>query len=532
MHLKTTIKRALSILPRSPVQLRLSEKLRILQAGAGKLPIMGREDGAPRILIIGMRGDIYSNLVESFLAIALNLRGAHCQILTCDAALSACNAFRVSQGYIPPCESCVTTSDNIYGSLGLRRLRIGRFLKDVPARNLLPQRILSDFNYSGINIGAITHSAYLSFLLSGTPAETDQNIDLFARMLRSAGSLADASSALFSEARPDIVLSSHGFYLNWGVLTAAANQAGIPVYIWGRGYRLDTLVLTQGRHWQDVLREESDECWLSGDFNTQKQEQILRYLRSRSVGSNDFIQYNPKPLSGDLEVAKRLGLDLGRPVISMFPNIAWDASGLEHNTIFNGMNDWLVQTVQWFGAHQEVQLVIRAHPAEVRLPVRTRDGVVSTLQMAFGDQLPSNVTIVAPNSPIDSYALARLSAAALVFSSKLGMELPALGIPVVVAGRPFYKSRGFTVDPPDKDAYFVTLGVAARKELKADQVLRAQRYAHYFFFRRYVPFDLVDVNSPDKLRIRELAELLPGRNRSLDWLCSQLLSKQDILREA
>jgi hypothetical protein len=86
------------------------------------------------------------------------------------------------------------------------------------------------------------------------------------------------------------------------------------------------------------------------------------------------------------------------------------------------MLDWLVETIRYFSQRSDLQLVIRVHPAEVQNPMKSRQTVVEELARLV-PQLPSNVFVIPPTASANSYSLARASNAAIIYGTKMGVEL-------------------------------------------------------------------------------------------------------------
>ena len=58
--------------------------------------------------------------------------------------------------------------------------------------------------------------------------------------------------------------------------------------------------------------------------------------------------------------------------------------------------------------------------------------------------------------PTSSYVFMDEADLGLVYTSTVGLELAARGVPVVVAAATHYRGRGFTVDPVNPDEYWAT----------------------------------------------------------------------------
>src|SRR6185503_197433 len=68
--------------------------------------------------------------------------------------------------------------------------------------------------------------------------------------------------------------------------------------------------------------------------------------------------------------------------------------------------------------------------------------------------LPKNVIIVPPESRQSTYALMSLCNAAIIYGTKMGVELSSVGLPVVVAGEAWIRNKGLTHDATTPEEYF------------------------------------------------------------------------------
>ena len=171
----------------------------------------------------------------------------------------------------------------------------------------------------------------------------------------------------------------------------------------------------------------------------------------------------------------------------MLTNVIWDAQLHYPGNAFPTMLDWIVTTVEYMKSRPDLQLVIRVHPAEVTGALPSRQRVVDELQRRF-PTLPANIIVIPPDRPASSYVIAAQSNVALIYASRMGVELAALGLPVIVAGEAWVRNKGITSDARDRAHYLELLAqlpLAAR--LSEEQAARARKYAFHFFFRRMIP---------------------------------------------
>jgi hypothetical protein len=118
---------------------------------------------------------------------------------------------------------------------------------------------------------------------------------------------------------------------------------------------------------------------------------------------------------------------------------------------------------------------------------------------------------------------------AIIYGTKMGVELTSVGIPVIVAGEAWIRGKGLTEDASSPDEYFRIL---ARLPFPATvdngQLARARRYAYHFFFNRMIPLPFIEPKAGYpiyRLKLEALQHLLPGRSQGLDTICDGILGK-------
>jgi hypothetical protein len=192
------------------------------------------------------------------------------------------------------------------------------------------------------------------------------------------------------------------------------------------------------------------------------------------------------------------------------------------------MLEWLVQTCEYFARRPELQLLIRVHPAEISGFPPSRQPILGELRKRM-PALPPNIIVVPPESGLSTYGLMSLCNAAIIYGTKMGVELTSVGLPVIVAGEAWIRNKGLTLDASTPDEYFRLLDklpFAAR--LGPEQLARARRYAYHFFFNRMIPLPFIEPKAGYpiyRLRLEKLEELLPGRSAGLDTICDGILTR-------
>ena len=115
---------------------------------------------------------------------------------------------------------------------------------------------------------------------------------------------------------------------------------------------------------------------------------------------------------------------------------------------------------------------------------------------------------------MSTYALMSLCNAAIIYGTKMGVELTSVGLPVIVAGEAWIRNKGLTHDASTPEEYFRILEQLPFPErLAAPQLARARRYAYHFFFNRMIPLPFIQPKAGYpiyRLKLDTPQALLPG----------------------
>lgn len=490
------------------------------------------DDGRPRAMVFAIRYHYIGTAVEVVLAHALRLRGFRTEVLLCDQVMPACDHRDIDRDTPEACRDCARRSRALFEAAGLPVRFLSEFIGPDRRAALesrvaaIPDDLLTDAEYRGVDVGKIALASTLRYFLRGR-LETPDHFAQFRKFRVTAMMMAEIGQGVMDARRPSAVAVSHGIYVTWGVLADVARRNGARVTVWGYGYRRNSILVSQGETYHRDLLTEPHSHWRDRPFPDSERETVERYLQSRVNGGLDWIHYAPNPEVDREAVRSALNLDPERPAVGLFTNLCWDAAVLFRGAAFPDMYAWLVETVRWALARPELQLVIRCHPAEVRRRSETREKAADVIRAAFPD-LPDRIKIVPPESDLSTYTLSELMDLCLVYSSKVGLEFAARGLSVVTAGEAFYREKGFTDDPPDPAAYFERLNRANRRERisEAKRTL-CLRYAHHYFFRRHVTVNYFDDHGMGKevtgFGMAHFGKLAPGRDPDLDRLCDGML---------
>jgi hypothetical protein len=487
-----------------------------------------------------VQGNQQHNAVESLLAYALSLNGVPSRIFLCDEVLTACEwktalSFPGQQfsekAFRNHCNRCEWGGHAMFNAFRLPVTPLSAFsfpgaLQQAQRHiNSLSRQEIFDLTYKKIHLGPIIKSSVVRFFLTPFLPENPQGDQLIRSYAASAVLMVDILEQVLNQLQPRSILTSHGIYISWGIITEMAKQRGIPVSVFWLGKRKATLNLDQGDPWSKSLTAESNANWENLSLSPAQRQRVEQFLLGRLQSQEDRLTYYKSPTNDSADIARQLDLDPAKPTLGLFPNVLWDSEVYYRNIAFPDMVTWIWDTINFFSQHKEFQLVIRVHPGESTLPNLLQHQVHDAIQRRFR-VLPANVRIVPPESRIDSYALTSFIAAGAVHATQFGLELAVRGKPVIVTGSAPFRGKGFSHDINSSEQYRLLLAsLGSLPPLTPVQQERAWKYAYHLFFRHQVPFKFLEPgpqNTIANIRLNNLQDLAPGSDRALDTIVAAI----------
>ena len=502
--------------------------------------------GGPRVLMATSIGSYaHASSLESALAAALTFRGAEVHALICDGALTACAECEAS--FYPNldrfvrhgpsgdlCRDCAWPSERVYRQLGVTVHRYSDWLtaedraEASHTARTLPFEQIASYTRDGLVIGEHAHAGALRFFATGSLADEPHADAVLRRYLEAAILTAVASRRLLRRIGFASAVFTHGIYVPWGILGEVARREQVHVCTWNVAYRKRRFIFSHDDTYHHTLLDEPREHWEDRPLSAGHERELMKYLASRREGLFDWIVFHRSSTDDAQALASRVGLDRTRPVIGLLTNVSWDAQLHYPANAFPSMLEWLVQTCEYFATRPDLQLLIRVHPAEISGFPPSRQPILRELAARI-PRLASNIIVVPPESPMSTYGLMGLCNAAIIYGTKMGVELTSVGLPVVVAGEAWIRNKGITHDARTPDEYFQILGRLPFADRLSPALLdRARRYAYHFFFNRMIPLPFIEPNAGYplfRLKLDRLQQLLPGESAGLDTICAGVLSR-------
>jgi hypothetical protein len=496
----------------------------------------------PRICVATtMPGYEHALALDWVLAQALDLRGAEVDILVCDKAISVCQMTKSGRATpetirdnVPMafCDKCVAKGQERLVPLGYPIRRLVDYIGAEEAEEAravsesVPLDQVATYEQDGMHVGDHAHAGALRYFARGDLKSEPFAEPVLRRYFEAGLRAIVGMRKLIETHRYDVIVVNHGIYIPQGMIVEVANAMGVRVVTYNPAYRKHCFTFSHDESYHFTMIDELQSHWRDFHWTPRLSHDTDAYLRSRRCGSNDWIYFHDKPREDVAPALREIGCDPDMPYVAALTSVIWDAQLHYKANAFPNMMDWLRRTVDyWRTRKDDMQLVIRVHPAEIRGAVPSRQQVVREMAAAFPDGLPANVFIIAPDHQVSTYGLCENADSVIIFNTKAGVEMSALGVPVIVAGEAWIRGKGFAQDVSSPAQYFELLDrLPVRQKLDVEKHALAMRYAYHFFFRRMIPLPFLHQDGA-AFRIEAMRDdLAPGRWPGLDVICDGILT--------
>ena len=291
----------------------------------------------------------------------------------------------------------------------------------------------------------------------------------------------------------DRVIMANGAIMEFGAVYRYVAGLGVPVSTFEMWDIARTIVVARG---VPVMNIDTRSLWendqphiLSGERRARIER--LNFARSQARGPGVQVAYQPADglaqsawIIPPDQVRAQLALRSDKPVVLVCPNVPFDSMFyVERTRNFAAMWEWLIKTVEFLAKRTDCQVVVRSHPAEV---VYKSNETTSSLIREFLPVLPSHITVLPAEAPINTYAIMQIADLGLVYASTAGLEMAVRGIPVVCGiSNQHFNQKGFTIDPESQGEYFYQIDRILQNpqefRLSGRQIELAWCYADVYF---------------------------------------------------
>jgi hypothetical protein len=478
---------------------------------------------------------------------ALHVRGYNTHTVICDGSATACMQREIEKSqrlseWSHACSPCREAMAQMANGYDVSYSFSSQYLTKQEKHNCyqlsqsVPFKEILSYRFHDISVGLYAWSSFNRYLKGSLrdPSQLDENLVQVYRQYFYA-SLVNTLVAVHAieTYRPISVLTSHGVYVDYAPVMAQAFRKGIPAISWVSGY-------FDFHHYFTVAKQSDkfllwgvdDSTWktkISEGMTEIENARLDVFFNERYFGNKSRDLQDLPPPDSKADLKRKLNIHDDRPVVCLFAHINWDAGLDMSGMIFSTANDWVLASIKQMIELKDVHWLIRVHPSE------KKDGIVfgtaDVIRSEFSD-LPDHIHILGPDFHINPMGLYGLITAGITMFGTVGVELACLGIPMIIAGEAHYSGKGFTHEATTRDDYNRLLREAkSMPRLTEKQKQLARLYAHFFFFERQIPINIIrkEEGHWGNVDVQRIEELLPGKDPVLDLICNSIVHGRDFV---
>ncbi len=315
-------------------------------------------------------------------------------------------------------------------------------------------------------------------------------------------------AALFRDACPRYLVSTHGAYAEYGLLVRSAISAGATVVETTdslNSVHRDMSFTRLPTYHQGIANMLDVEL---ARISQVERDEVVRNARthidSRLSGSLNQVDvalaYRDKRLYSRADLKARMLITDERPLIFIFAHAFIDSPHISSRQLHLDYHDWLRSTLELVASMRDCHWIVKPHPS-------------AALYV-------NPATVIAAASGI------------LTVQGTVALEYACKGVPAIVTGAAFYAGRGFTLEPRSLQAYEQALREAHTLRPLSPEA-REDALLVYGLWSRLAGYesDLIDQQILRKVWGYEGGRDLPGAYRLLlERMQTRSLRELDVAR--
>lgn len=260
----------------------------------------------------------------------------------------------------------------------------------------------------------------------------------------------------------DTFITNHGIYSKSGPLYDFLKYKGVKCFIYGYQSiteKTDSFYLGDGRN----SERESSRLFNSFLEKTPISEKIENIASSYVQKRTNLIGYdveelfdsNSKHRNSLSELDKTIAKLKPEYIFGLFPNVIYDHNVVQRNTIYSGITEWILDTINSF-SNEKYLLILRMHPSETTV---CRQFVATMVQEIIFRNIKDlsdrpNIFLIKSDNLLNSYKLIKdYIDCCIVYDNMIGAEAQYLGSPVIAAARGPNVTKYWTIQPESKEMY-------------------------------------------------------------------------------
>ncbi|MDT7041537.1 hypothetical protein [Candidatus Nitronereus thalassa] len=359
---------------------------------------------------------------------------------------------------------------------------------------------LLNFEYCNARVGRFAVATMLRRLRLGSLEFNSEQIrEPLVKHLVTSMAFARSAQEILHQVKPDLAMFVDGVYTPEGELFDNCLAYGIEAISWDIGHKNNSIMFK--RYSYDIRNDHpwsiSNETWellknldWTEAHTKELNQEFYNGYASGSWYSANGTQFNKRFMNPD-EIKEKIGLNPSKKTAIVFPHILWDAPIFHGENLFESYKEWFIETVRMACQNEQVNWVIKIHPAHVGKGTvegfHGEPAEVIALREVFG-LLPAHIFLLPAHYDISTLSLFPIMDYCLTVRGTVGIEAARMGVPVLTGGSGRYSHKGFTIDSQTKEQYFTRLSsIQNIPPLTQKQKELADRFAYGTFMLRPLP---------------------------------------------
>ena len=473
--------------------------------------------------------------LEFFCASQLQSQGHEVLMIVCDD-LPYTEREIFSSKNVLSLKDCSKRTIRYCNAYGLSYLKMSEFLDEedrVYAKQISQKKVgeLVNYKIGNINIGELSKRNHAHYFKGKNILKDKYEIE-YRRIFEASILIYKSIYKILKKFNDYDLFTANGKFIQTAIPSLLNKELGNDFYTYEVFSQGNAVIFDKNKC---SLEQRLDEVWDELKIlplNKKEKDRLYHSfeLQEKSLSSPHQLWDN-KIISEDDQVIKDVGIDKNKIVIICFTHVYWDSTHMGIKAVSKDMMSWLEQMIKFVNKNKNFQLIIRSHPAEIKVPSyqKAKTTIQDNLKEKFGI-LPVNVKIIPPESNISSYSLSRIANANLVWNSTIGLEIALKGIKPFVVAEAYYANKGFTNDYLDfehlkKDLINLNKKTIKTINLKERELLERFCYEVRFNRKFTAPFYL-----NTKCWLFNYSSVIHGSNQTVDNMVGFCLDKNSYMK--
>ena len=471
--------------------------------------------------------------LDRVISLGLEIRGCEIIPVYCDSMQEPeCNCvggnWGGGTGWVKNCKKCRQASEQMWLPYGKNLVKLSQYveIEDKKKINDLLSPLSFDemcsFSYENVDYGRLGKDILVNNYLVASPKLVPNGATLLRTHIKNLIQLTCCYRRLLQDLKPDRVISNDSYYGMWRVLEYLCKELQIPYYShWP--VTKDRIAVAANDAAMNLNLRESWKSFSKHDLKVSEVNKIQNWL----AGNRGLVIDTTKPYRAAKKPILRENINDEKPTILLAANVVWDLAALNKQIVFKDMNQWILETVKWFETRPDYQLIIKPHPIESAPEIpKTNETVAEIINSEF-QHLPGNVMLLRSDTDITSNELLNLKnlKGVVVHTTTVGFEFPARGCPTITTAMSPYRGFGFTVDPSDRDEYFLSLQKLLESQtVQIDPEAKelALKFIKFYQFHYYSKISAFEGN-PVHLS-GDFERIIRAEDGGLNYILNQIIS--------